>query len=274
MKRVVQKYSVLMAVYVKDNPEYFAIALDSMIHQTVPPDEIVIVKDGPITEELQAILDDRKNIVNIHEVALKDNHGLGFALNEGIKACRNELIARMDADDISKPERCEKQLKRFSKKPELAIVGTHIDEFADNISHIISQRKVPLTTHDIYAFAKRRSAFNHPTVMYRKSKVLEYGGYANLRRNQDVDLFGRMLYGGCLAENLDESLLWFRTSNGLTTRRKSRDNSWSYIQTIKRFWRMGYASLSDVLIVAAAQLGVYVMPDWLQRFIYKSFLRS
>lgn len=271
-----EKYSVLMSLYKKEKPEYLKLAIDSMMAQTVLPDEIVIVKDGPLTEELDSVVNNyiekQDSLFNI--VESKDNIGLGRALNLGLEHCRNELVARMDTDDISKTERCEKQLKHFEEYPELSIVGAYVDEFKGDIGNVVSTRRVPLVTEDIYEFAKRRSAFNHPVVMYRKSKVLENGGYSDLRRNQDVDLFGRMLYAGCKAENIGESLLYFRNSDDLAKRRKSWENTKSYIDTIKRFWKMGYASFLDYIIIAVAQTGMYVMPVKVQHWLYKNFLRQ
>lgn len=266
-----KKYSVLMSLYKKENPEYLRIAIDSMLNQTVAPDEIVLVEDGPLTDELYAVLDEYPML---HRVKNETNLGLGLALNVGLKECRNELVARMDTDDCSKPERCEKQLQRFLEKPYLAIVGSHIDEFVDDTSNVISQRIVPTTSEEIYKFAKKRSAFNHPTVMYSKTAVLENNGYANLKRNQDVDLFGRMQFKGYKAENIDEALLWFRSSDELAKRRKSWQNTWSYIATIRKFWKMGYSSFTDYAIVGIAQTGMYLMPIKLQNYIYKNFLRK
>ena len=266
-----KKYSVLMSLYKKENPEYLRIAIDSMLNQTVAPDEIVLVEDGPLTDELYAVLDDYPIL---HRIKNEKNLGLGLALNIGLKECRNELVARMDTDDCSKPERCEKQLQRFLEKPYLAIVGSHIDEFVDDISNVISQRIVPTTSEEIYKFAKKRSAFNHPTVMYSKTSVLENNGYADLKRNQDVDLFGRMQFNGYKAENIDEALLWFRSSDELAKRRKSWQNTWSYIATIREFWKMGYSSFIDYAIVGIAQTGMYLMPINLQNSIYKNFLRK
>lgn len=266
-----KKYSVLMSLYRKEKPEHLRLSLDSMINQSAAPDEIILVEDGPLTDELYDVLNEYDKY--IHRVKNKKNLGLGLALNVGLEECRNELIARMDTDDCSKPNRCEKQLKRFEEKPYLSIVGTHIDEFVGGISNIVSQRKVPVTSEDIYEFGKRRSAFNHPTVMYKKSKVLEQGGYANLKRNQDVDLFGRMLFAGNEAENIDEALLWFRSSNELSKRRKSWQNTWSYIATIRKFWKMGYSSFVDYIIVGFAQMVMYVMPIKVQNFIYTKLLR-
>ena len=266
-----KKYSVLMSLYKKENPEYLRIAIDSMLNQTVAPDEIVLVEDGPLTDELYAVLDEYPML---HRIKNETNLGLGLALNVGLKECRNELVARMDTDDCSKPERCEKQMQRFLEKPYLAIVGSHIDEFIGDTSNVISQRIVPTTSEEIYKFAKKRSAFNHPTVMYSKTAVLENNGYANLKRNQDVDLFGRMQFKGYKAENIDEALLWFRSSDELAKRRKSWQNTWSYIATIRKFWKMGYSSFTDYAIVGIAQTGMYLMPIKLQNYIYKNFLRK
>ncbi len=271
-----QKYSVLMSLYKKEDPDYFQLALDSMINQTVKPDEIVLVEDGPLTDELYAVVKDYEDKYYglLHLVINKRNLGLGLALNKGLEVCRNEFIARMDTDDISKPERCEKQLKRFEEKPELAIVGSYIDEFIGTPDNVISQRRVPTTSETIYNYAKKRSAFNHPVVMYRKSAVLAEGGYSSLKRNQDVDLFGRMLFKGYKAENIDEALLWFRSGRDLAIRRKSWENTWSYIATIRKFWKMGYSSFSNYISVALAQTMMYLMPVKIQSWIYKKFLRK
>ncbi len=266
-----EKYSVLMSLYAKEHPAYLRLSIESMLNQTIKPDEIVLVEDGPLNEELYKVLEVYKD--KLHIVKNERNLGLGLALNVGLKACRNELVARMDTDDISKKDRCEKQLKRFEERPELAILGTFIDEFVGEKTNIVSQRKVPTESNEIYQFAKRRSAFNHPTVMYRKSVVLSEGGYSDLKRNQDVDLFGRMMFKGYKAENLDESLLWFRSSGELLKRRKSWENTKSYISTIKNFWKMGYSSLGDLVVVTIAQMGMYLMPVGLQDWVYKKILR-
>lgn len=270
------KYSVLFSLYVKEKPEYLRLAVDSMLQQSAPPEEIVIVEDGPLNEELYAVLDEYEGAHPGLFVRVRNekNLGLGLALNEGLKACSCELVARMDTDDIAKPDRCEKQLKLFCEDPELVIVGSFVDEFYEDPSEVISVRAVPTSHEQIYEFAKRRSAFNHPTVMYKRSRVLEFGGYADLRRNQDVDLFGRMLFGGCRAANVGESLLFFRSNDALAKRRKSWNNSKSYIDTIKRFWKMGYSGFGDYFTVLCAQTLMFLMPVRLQHWIYKKFLRK
>lgn len=271
-----EKYSVLMSLYIKENPEYLRLALDSMINQTATPDEIVLVEDGPLTEVLHGVVREyTEKYPSLFQIVVNDkNLGLGLALNKGLHVCKNEFVARMDTDDISKTDRCEKQLKVFAENPELAIVGAWVDEFYSTPKEVVSIRAVPEKHEDIYRFAKRRSAFNHPVVMYRKSKVLENQGYSDLRRNQDVDLFGRMLYGGCKARNIGESLLYFRSNDDLAKRRKSWENTKSYIDTIKKFWKMGYASMMDYIMVAAAQTGMFLMPVKVQHWVYKKFLRK
>ena len=271
-----EKYSVLMSLYIKEKPEYLKLSIDSMINQTVKPDEIVIVKDGPLTNELEKVLSDYKekysDLINI--IVSEENIGLGMALNLGLKICRNELVARMDTDDISLPDRCEKQLKCFEEDTELSIVGTMIDEFYDNPNEIISSRIVPTKHSEIYEFAKRRSAFNHPTVMYKKSKVFKCGGYSNLRRNQDVDLFGRMLFEGVKANNIGESLLLFRSNQDLSKRRRSWENTKSYITTIGKLRKIGYSKWKDYIVVSVGQIVMFICPISIQNYLYKKFLRK
>ena len=265
------KVSIIVPVY--NEEEYVSTCLDSLINQTLDDIEIILIDDNSTDNSLNILLDYAKKYPNIKVYHNEKNIGLGLALNVGLKACRNELVARMDTDDISKPDRCKKQLKRFEEKPELAIVGAWVDEFTVSPDQVVSTRAVPIDSDSIYNFAKKRSAFNHPAVMYRRSAVLKQGGYSDLRRNQDVDLFGRMLFAGEKAENIGEALLWFRSNDDLAKRRKSWDNTWSYIDTIKRFWKMGYSSFGDFAMVAVAQTGMYLMPVKLQHWVYKKFLR-
>ncbi len=271
-----EKFSVLMSLYAKENPEYLREAIESILGQTVKPDEIVLVKDGPLTEELDAVVAEYAEKYDdlFHIVVNEVNLGLGRALNRGLNACKNELVARMDTDDIARADRFEKQLKKFEENPALDLLGTAVDEFYSTPEEVVSRRVVPTEHREIYAFSKRRSSFNHPTVMYKKSKVLSVGGYGDLRRNQDVDLFGRMLFSGCIAGNLEESLLFFRSNDSLAKRRKSWENTITYIQTIGKFRKMGFSSWMDYIIVAMAQIVMFLMPVKVQHWLYKTFLRK
>lgn len=275
MRTAFPQYSVLMSLYAKEVPEYFELAFESMARQTLMPHEIIVVCDGPLTkgleETLRKVRNDYPDLLKI--VRSESNIGLGLALNLGLQHCSCELVARMDTDDISFPDRAEKQLVAFMEDQTLDLLGSHVSEFVGDVSNVVSMRKVPITHEEIYEFAKRRSAFNHPAVMFKKSSVLSVGGYSDLRRNQDVDLFGRMLFSGCRANNIDESLLYFRSGESLAKRRKSWENTKSYIEVIHNFYRMGYSSFADFALVATAQTFMFLCPAKIQAAIYRAFLR-
>lgn len=271
-----EKYSVLMSVYFKEKPEYLCVSLDSMLAQTIRPDEIVLVEDGKLTNELYSIIDyycDRfGDIIRILE--LPQNGGLGKALNAGLDVCQNELVARMDSDDISLPTRCEEQLKAFAEDPNLCIVGTQINEFVGEKDNIVSSRVVPQTNSDILRFARRRSPFNHPTVMYRKSVVKQYSGYSGFGRKEDLDLFLRMVFGGCKVKNLSEALLLYRTNEDNLDRRRGWNNCKEYIQIMYKFFRAGKISMIDMLYVTVGQMVMFFAPRNLVKKLSKKYLRS
>lgn len=269
------KYSVLMTVYKSDNPKYFQLALESMINQTLIPDEIVLVKDGPITEEIQEVIDNIKKSTNLLvEVSLEKNLGLGLALNEGIKKCKNELIARMDSDDISLPKRCEEQVKAFQCDSQLDIVGLQVKEFNGDINNIIGERKVPTSNNDIYKYAKKRDPFNHPTVMYKKSKVCEAGMYGNYRKNQDTDLWIKILSNNAKCLNLDSDLFRFRFDENTYKKRKSWINTKLLISIRYNAYKNGFCSLYDFFIVLVAQVVMFIVPIKIQESIYRKILRK
>lgn len=268
------KYSVLMSVYAGDNPNYFEAAVESMLEQTVLPEQIVIVADGPVSEEIQKKLDnyaENRELFTI--VAMKENKGLANALNQGLENCRNELIARMDADDISLPMRCEKELKRFEENAELVICGCNIDEFYKTPDNVRTSRIVPSEYIDILKFARRRQPFNHPTVMYKKSKVIECGRYPDLKRKEDFDLFSRMLAAGCYAENIDESLYLYRADDDNYARRKSWVNVKSAIEVYRKHMDRKSCTIIDFCIVTGAEILFYIIPVKWMKFLSDHLLR-
>lgn len=270
------KYSVLMSVYKKEKSDFLKKSLDSMINQTVPPEQIVLVADGPLTEELNDLIRDYEEKFNevFTIIRLDNNQGLGVALNKGLQFCRNEYIARMDSDDISYPDRCELQLNEFDKNSTLGIVGGHTSEFYKEITKIFSRRVVPVEHEDIIKFSKRRSPFNHPAVMFKKSEVLEVGGYPPLKRKQDLGLFINMLANGTKARNLDQEIIYYRSNEDNYLRRKTWDNCKSYIYVIYLSWKKGYSSLYDLIFVVFAQVGMYISPIWLLKFVSDKVLRK
>lgn len=276
MSEEFMKYSVLMSLYKNEKVEYLDKSIMSMLSQTVVPDEIVIVKDGPLTKELEDTLNNYLNSYpNLFKIIpSKENLGLGLALNLGLRNCKNELVARMDTDDISLPTRCEKQLKKFNENKDLGIVGTMIDEFSKDESNIVSSRKVPITYDEIYKFSKRRSPFNHPTVMYKKSLVLEVGGYKDFKKCQDFNLFGRMLQNGIKAENIPESLLLFRAGDNFIEKRGNWLSTKSYIKSSYDLYKNKYINILDFLYIFFGQLTIFMVPTSIRKIIYKKLLRS
>jgi glycosyltransferase involved in cell wall biosynthesis len=204
-------YSVLMSVYFKEKPNNLREALDSMFCQTLPPQEIVLVEDGPLTDELYAVLDEYSAKYSIlKRIVNEKNMGLGLSLQKGLAECSNELVARMDTDDISKPDRCEKQVKYFLEHNDVDVVGTNIDEFTESIDKVVSKRIVPSSHDEICKYIKKRNPFNHMSVMYKKSAVLNAGSYQDLYLYEDYYLWVRMFLKGCKFANLNECLVFAR----------------------------------------------------------------
>lgn len=271
-----KKYSVLMSVYYKEKSEYLRESIESMINQTLPPHDFVIVKDGKLTKELEEVIllykNRYPNLFNI--VGIEKNVGLGRALNEGIRHCRCELIARMDSDDISLPTRCEKQIALFNAHPSYSIIGTFIDEFYDNSNNVVSSRIVPMEHQDIVNFSKRRNPFNHPTVMYKKSDVINCGYYRTLPGAEDLDLFSKMLHSGCKAANIGESLVLYRANENNFLRRKSWNYCKAHISAVHASWKRNYCTLIDLSIVTIVRLAVFLSPVGLLKVMSNRHLRE
>lgn len=271
-----QKYSVLMSVYYKENPEFLKSAIDSILNQTVLPEQFVIVKDGKLTDTLNQIIDNyaRETSSLFTVVELEENRGLGVALDEGMKFCRNELVARMDSDDISMPNRCERELSVFEKWPELDIISGAINEFKDTIANIVSVRRVPEMESDIKKQMRQRSPFNHPAVMYRKSSVVRCGGYGTSARKEDHDLFSRMLNQNCHAYNIQEPILYYRVGDDNIKRRKSWKNVSSYIEIMWINLQRGYCGVGDFLFVLSSQIFYFVAPTCLIEKVLNRYYRE
>lgn len=211
------RYSVLMSLYARENPAYLRTAIESMFNQTVPPDEVVLVEDGQLTEELYAVLDEYRE--RLHIVVSENNVGLGPALAMGLLACENELVARMDTDDVAVPDRCEKQLRYFDAHPVTTILGGQIEEFIDNPDEIIGRRVVPESDADLKEYMKKRCPFNHMTVMFRKSDVIQAGNYREWFWNEDYYLWIRLALEGFEFANLPDTLVFTRVGADMYRRR-------------------------------------------------------
>ena len=268
-------FSVLLSLYKKEYPSQLRQSLNSLFSQTLPPNEIILVKDGPLTAELDTVVSDyvaRYSILKV--VPLPQNQGLGKALNEGLKHCSYDLVARMDTDDIAKPDRFEKQMKVFEEHPELDLVGAWIDEFEGTPQHILSVRRVPETSEEIREYCKKRCPVNHPVVMFRKSAVLAAGGYQHFPLFEDYYLWVRMLKNEAKFYNIQESLLYFRASPDMFKRR----GGWKYAMDELRFQnmmrKMGMIDWKRFIINVAIRFPARIIPNSLRGFLYKKIMRK
>jgi len=269
------EFSVLMSVYDKEKPNNLKESIESIINQSVMPNEVIIVADGELTPELNAILIHYQNTYEklIKVIYLHKNVGLGQALDIGLMNCKYEYVARMDSDDYSKFDRFKRQFNYLKDNPQVDILGTSISEFNEK-NIITGSRKVPLNDLDIKKYIKKRSPFNHPTVVFKKSKVILFGGYGKLARKQDIDLFSRMLFNDCIGANIDEDLIMFRSDNNNFKRRKSMGYVMSYIRVMKNNLNRRYIGLKDFIIVTIIQLIILLMPMRLFKIINKKILRK
>lgn len=268
------KFSVVMPVYIKDQPEWFEQAIESILGQTAPSDDIIIVADGPLTDELETTLN-KYSHDSISIVRIEKNQGLSNALNVGIAAAKHELIARMDSDDIAVKERFELQVAAFAKNEKLGILGGQIAEFIDNPDEIVSYRKVPVEHDEIKTFARRRSPFNHPTVMYKKSVIQGLDGYDVLAvRIEDYDLWLRALNKGIFCENIDTVLLKYRSTNDAMKRRKTFKSLKSHITARAKFLSRDYISFSDFCYGVVTQTALFVLPNNVADAAFKRVVRG
>ena len=216
-------YSVLMSVYQKEKPEFLKMAIDSILEQSFKTDDFVIVKDGQLSDLLNQVLEEAaaKNPEVVHIFGYGENKGLGFALNYGLRFCKNEIVLRMDSDDYSFPDRAKIQVNRFIQDG-IDVSSSAIVLFESDPNNSFGKRNLPINSEEIVKFSKSRSPFNHPSVIFRKSKVLEAGGYQTLLYKEDYYLWIRMIQNGCKFNNLDCPLVAMRIDKNTFFKRKNK----------------------------------------------------
>lgn len=274
-KKKLPDYSVLMSVYKNEKPAFLKTAMNSMWKQSVPTNDFVLMCDGPLTPELDAVIREmEQKHTELHVIRLEKNGGLGNALNMGMRYCKNELIARMDSDDISRLDRCEKQLRCFQNHPEISIVSGTVEEFTVSTEFIDARRIPPKTQKEILSFAKKRNPFNHPCVMYKKSSVEASGGYQDFYLLEDYYLWIRMMQQGAVGYNLQEPLLWMRAGSDMYKRRAG----WKYVKSqMALFGYMKEAGLigeGRYVMSVSIRLLSGLAPNWLRKLMYKIVLRQ
>lgn len=228
------QFSVLMSVYYKERPTFLNQSLQSIWdEQLLKPNEIVLVEDGPLNNELYEVIEQWENEIPeiLKIIKLDKNLGTGCAKNIGLQNCSNNIIAIMDSDDISLPERFKKQISYFRENPQLAILGSQMSEFMDNTDNVVAVRSVPTSYIDIVKFSKYRSPFNNLSIIFRKDIIESIGGYQHHLFMEDYNLFLRVIAGGWKVENLSDNLVMARVGNDMYRRRRG-------LQYIKSEWQL------------------------------------
>lgn len=267
-------YSVLMSVYQKDHPEWLDVAMESMLRQTYPPFEFVLVEDGPLTEDLYRVIENKqRNYPDIiHRIPLEQNRGLGLALRCGIEKCRSEWIARMDSDDYARPDRMEKQMKAAINRS-VDIVGSDIYEFQGEISNRTALRAFPETSEELARFARRKTPFAHPSVLLKRSSVLAAGNYTDAYLHEDYDLFLRMLVNGCRGYTVKEPLVFMRVNDDFYMRRGGLKYLCKLLSFNYKVYKKHWIGTDDFLIRSCGNIVVCLLPNRLRVWFYKHYLR-
>ena len=274
-----QKFSVSMCVYGGDNPEYFDTAVESIVNQTVPPSEIVLTVDGPIPVAIESVIEKYRNQlsgsqIQFQVVYLEKNLGHGQARRICFEHCGCDLIALMDADDLSVPDRFEKQLAVFEKNPDLSIVGGNIHEFIGAPDNCVGKRIVPETDAEIKAYMKKRCPMNQVTVMFQKADVAAVGGYIDWFCEEDYYLWIRLALAGKQFANVPENLVNVRVGEEMYSRR----GGWKYFCSEAKLQgfmlQKGMIGIPRYILNVAQRLVLQVlMPNKLRGFIFQKFAR-
>lgn len=267
---MVNPYSVLMSVYSAESAVNLRASIESVMNSDFPAAEFVLVIDGPVGPALQEVIN---SYPSIRKVTLPSNAGLGAALNEGLKHVSYDIVARMDSDDICMPSRMGREYSKIMEG--LDIVSSAILEFEGSVDNITGSRELPVSRDEIYEFSKKRNPFNHPSVMFRRSAVLEAGGYnSDYPYFEDYDLWIRMLMNGARVANIAEPLLYMRTSEGMFLRRGGREYGRIMLSFHKSLMDRGWTTRKDYLTGAVPHYIVCIMPQFMRKLVYRRLHRK
>ncbi|RNL63035.1 glycosyltransferase [Nocardioides marmoriginsengisoli] len=270
-----EPFSLLISTYGNDDPGYLRLAFESsVVDQTRPPAEVVLVQDGPVPDELAEAIAEivATSPVPVQHVALVDNIGLGPALDAGLAASSHEIIARMDADDVSMPDRFERQLPLIEAGAD--IVGSGLVEFGEDTDDVVGRRTPPTDPAEIRRVIRFRDPFNHPTVVYRRSAVLAAGGYTDMALLEDYLLFTRMVEGGAVPANIGDPLVYYRVGAGAYARRGGRDLLRSELRLQRRFRQLGITSRLEYARNVSVRGGYRLVPEGVRKVAYRRLLAN
>lgn len=266
-------FSLLLPVYAGDDAEHLRLAFDSSVQaQTLAPSEVVIVQDGPVGAELEAVIAevDRESPVPVVVVRLPENRGLTEALNAGLNEVSYDIVARMDADDVSEPERFERQWELITQGYDL--VGTGMVEFDDNHEETGARRIPPVGAERIREHARTHNPFNHPTMMYRVAAVERAGGYEPFGKMEDYWLGVRLIAGGAKVENLADPLVKYRVGSGAFHRRGGWQEAKTEARLQRAMLRIGFITRAECVRNILVK-GLYrLLPAWVKRLLFRRFV--
>lgn len=257
-----------MSLYVKEHPDFLEQCLKSIKEQTLVPDQIIVVEDGPLTKDLYDVLDSWQSRLPIERVVLRENVGLGVALNNGLKHCSHNIVARMDTDDICYKDRFEKQVPLVARG-EADICGSWVTEFEKSIEIISSYRKLPEHNQDVISAAKKRNPLNHPSVVYKKDAVLGVGGYDDVRYFEDYHLWLKLIDKGCRFYNFQEPLVSMRAGNAQLSRRGGVEYAKFEFSFFKRCRSEGLMSNYESFKNVALRVPLRLMPRSMLGKVYR-----
>ncbi len=268
-------FSVSMCVYGKDNPVWFEEAVESILNQTVCPAQIVLVVDGPVPEQLNKVISKYENNPLFKILRIPENTGHGNARRVGLSLCEYDLVALMDADDISRPTRFQQQLELFQKEPKLSIVGGNIAEFVGDSSNFVGYRMVPTFDAEIKEYLKKRCPFNQVTVMFRKSCVEQVGGYLDWYCNEDYYLWIRMRMADMHFSNVPDVLVNVRVGEDMYQRR----GGWRYFVSEAKLQKFMFDNrlISRVIFwgnIAKRIVVQVLLPNRLRGWVFQKFARE
>lgn len=269
------KFSVSMCVYGKDNPEWFETAVNSILNQTRKPDEVVLVVDGPVPQDLDTVISSFEQNSIFKVIRMPENKGHGEARRVGLNNCSNELVALMDADDISAEDRFEKQLALFESDPELTIVGGNITEFIGTPDNIVEARIVKSDDASIKEDMKKRCPMNQVTVMFKKSRVDSVGGYIDWYCEEDTYLWLRLFLDGAKFANLPDYLVNVRIGKEMYQRRGGTKYFVSEAKLQKYMLDNKVIGVDRFLVNVGERLIVQVLlPNKVRSWVFKKFARK
>ena len=267
-------FSVLMSIYSKESPEFLSQSLESLLKQSVPADEVVIVKDGSVGENLESVLDQYATKLPLKVVGYEQNRGLGYALAFGLQQCQYDWVARMDADDIAVNDRFEKQMDYLEQHPEIELLGCATMEFTDSVNDARGGRRLPCSHEEIRCFLKKRNAFNHMTVVFKKQAALDAGNYMEAPGFEDYYLWVRMILNGVRTANMPESLVYARIGNDMIGRRIGFRYAKEEYRFYKKLRKLKFLSYAEFIKVICMRIPLRLVPKPVLAFIYKKLLRK